>query len=78
MSITPSIRKAAAVICLLVLTSLSAELAAQTRPTRTMPAPRRPARSVCVGNSFFYYNTAYATKTASWPAPRGLLAACTS
>jgi hypothetical protein len=56
MSITPSIRKAAAFVCLLVLTSLSAQLAAQTRPTRTDAGPE-PIRSILwVGNSFFYYN----------------------
>ena len=56
MSITPSIRKAAAFVCLLVLTSLSTQLAAQTRPTRTDAGPE-PIRSILwVGNSFFYYN----------------------
>jgi hypothetical protein len=56
MSIMPSIRKTAALLCLLVLTSLSAGLAAQTRPARS-DAGAEPIRSILwVGNSFFYYN----------------------
>ena len=56
MSIVSSFRKAIALLCLLVLASLSADLAAQTKPTRT-DAGAEPIRSLLwVGNSFFYYN----------------------
>ncbi len=56
MSIIPPLRKAAALFCLLVLTSLSTGIAAQTKPART-DAGQEPIRSILwVGNSFFYYN----------------------
>ena len=52
----PSLRKATALFCLLFLASLSAGIAAQTKPTRT-DAGAEPIRSLLwVGNSFFYYN----------------------
>jgi hypothetical protein len=56
MSIIPCLRRGTALLCLLLLASLSADLAAQTRPTRTDAGPE-PIRSILwVGNSFFYYN----------------------
>jgi hypothetical protein len=56
MSISPFLRKATALFGLLLLATLSADLAAQTKPVRT-DAGAEPIRSLLwVGNSFFYYN----------------------
>jgi hypothetical protein len=56
MSIVSTFRKTISLFCLLGLAWLSADLAAQTRPTRT-DAGAEPIRSLLwVGNSFFYYN----------------------
>ncbi|MDQ6628392.1 MAG: hypothetical protein M3Z29_08095 [Pseudomonadota bacterium] len=56
MTIFHSVRKIGALLCLLLLGLQSADLAAQTRPTR-LDAGGEPVRSLLwVGNSFFYYN----------------------
>ena len=56
MSPSKFVRKSAALLSLLSLLSISSDLWAQTRPTRT-DVGADPVKSVLwVGNSFFYYN----------------------
>ena len=56
MPIPKSVRAAASVLCVSLLMSLSAGLAAQTKPTRTEAGSEVVKSILWVGNSFFYYN----------------------
>src|SRR5437667_4256378 len=52
----PSVRKLAALFCLVWLASIPGDLLAQTKPQRTDVGGEAPSSFLWVGNSFFYYN----------------------
>ncbi len=52
----PSVRKLAALFCLVWLVSTPGDLLAQTKPQRTDAGGEAPSSFLWVGNSFFYYN----------------------